>query len=175
MSRPAKLDLRQFQQQLAARLATKTAAQVESSRLGLSAGGENWLIRLADAGEVLAMPAVASVPLTQPWFVGITNIRGNLYTVIDFAAFIGRTPLAMRAGAQTRLLVLGPRTGDLRAGMLVTRVIGLRNIAELEPAAPVTPAPPWYGQRWSDREGVSWQEIDLARLAKDDAFLQVGI
>ena len=52
MSRPAKLDLRQFQQQLAARLATKTAAQVESSRLGLSAGGENWLIRLADAGEV---------------------------------------------------------------------------------------------------------------------------
>ncbi len=175
MSRPAKLDLRQFQQQLAARLATKTAAQVESSRLGLSAGGENWLIRLADAGEVLAMPAVAAVPLTRPWFVGITNIRGNLYTVIDFGAFLGRTPLASRAGAQTRLLLLGPRTGDLRAGMLVTRVIGLRNIAELEPAPPVAPAPAWYGQRWSDGEGVSWQEIDLARLAKDDAFLQVGI
>lgn len=30
-------------------------------------------------------------------------------------------------------------------------------------------------KKWRDAEGGSWQEIDLARLAKDDAFLQVGI
>ena len=53
MARPAKLDLRTFQQELAARLATKTAAQVESSRLGLASGGERWLVRLADAMEAL--------------------------------------------------------------------------------------------------------------------------
>ena len=56
MARAAKLDLRTFQQELASRLATKTAAQVESSRLGLSSGGERWLIRLADAGEVVTVP-----------------------------------------------------------------------------------------------------------------------
>jgi len=51
MARTAKkLDLRTFQQELASRLATKTAAQVESSRLGLASGGERWLVRLADAG-----------------------------------------------------------------------------------------------------------------------------
>ena len=45
MARAAKLDLRTFQQELASRLATKTAAQVASSRLGLDCGGDRWLIR----------------------------------------------------------------------------------------------------------------------------------
>ena len=67
MARTAKLDLRTFQQELASRLATKTAAQVESSRLGLASGGERWLVRLADAGEVTTVPAVVPVPLTRPW------------------------------------------------------------------------------------------------------------
>ena len=36
------------------------------------------------------MPAIATVPLTQPWFLGVANIRGNLYSVVDFAGFVGR-------------------------------------------------------------------------------------
>jgi hypothetical protein len=60
MARAAKLDLRTFQQELAARLASKTAAQVESSRLGLACGDEQWLIRLADAGEVITVPPIVS-------------------------------------------------------------------------------------------------------------------
>jgi twitching motility protein PilI len=174
MARAAKLDLRSFQQELASRLATKTAAQVESSRLGLSCGGAQWLIRLADAGEVIAMPPVASVPLTQPWFAGIANIRGNLYTVIDFGAFLGREPSVAGGAGQSRLVLFGPRTGDLRAGIVVQRVLGLRNLAELAPASPPADAPAWYGQRWMDAEGGAWQEIDLARLAQDPGFLQVG-
>ena len=35
-------------------------------------------------------------------------------------------------------------------------------------------APAWYAQRWIDSSGSAWQEIDLARLARDPAFLQVG-
>ena len=58
MARAARIDLRTFQQELATRLATKTAAQVESSRLGLACAGEQWLVRLADAGEVVTLPPV---------------------------------------------------------------------------------------------------------------------
>jgi twitching motility protein PilI len=29
-------------------------------------------------------------PLTQPWFLGLANIRGNLYSVVDLAGFLGR-------------------------------------------------------------------------------------
>src|SRR5689334_6487255 len=129
MSRAAKLDLRVFQQELASRLASKTAAQVESSRLGLACAGENWLVRLADASEVIAVPPLAAVPLTRPWFLGVANIRGNLYTVVDFARFLGRENDTQQGSpAQARLVLFGPRTGDLRSGIVVQRVLGLRNV-----------------------------------------------
>jgi twitching motility protein PilI len=173
MARAAKLDLRTFQQELASRLATKTAAQVESSRLGLSCGGDRWLMRLADAGEVVTLPDVVPVPLTKTWYLGVANIRGNLYSVIDFARYLGRdTPPGEH---QQRLVLFGPRAGDMNAGLVVTRVLGLRNVAELAPAAPPLDVPAWYAQRWMDGDGNAWQEIDLAVLAKDPAFLQVGL
>lgn len=172
MARAGKLDLRSFQQELATRLTSKTAAQVESSRLGLACGGEQWLIRLSDAGEVIAMPAIATVPMTKPWFLGVANIRGNLYTVIDFAGFLNRG--ATPGGGSARLVLFGPRTGELRAGIVVARVLGLRNLAELAPASSPQDAPAWYAQRWMDAEGGAWQEIDLAKLAQDGGFLQVG-
>ena len=173
MARAAKLDLRTFQKELASRLATKTAAQVESSRLGIACGGERWLIRLSDASEVVTVPVIVSVPLTQPWYLGVANIRGNLYSVVDFAGFLSRGKLL--AGGAARLVVFGPNAGGMNAGIIVQNVLGLRNIAELAPAAPPEGAPAWYAQRWMDGEGNAWQEIDLAKLAQDPAFLQVGI
>ena len=174
MARAAKLDLRSFQQELATRLASKTAAQVESSRLGFACGDEQWLIRLADAGEVIAVPPVVNVPRTRPWFAGIANIRGNLYSVIDFAGFLGRDG-GGAASAQSRLVLFGPRAGELQAGIVGTRVLGLRNLAELAPAALPAAPPAWFAQRWMDADGRAWQEIDLSKLARDPAFLQVGL
>ncbi len=172
MARTAKLDLRAFQQELATRLASKTAAQVESSRLGLACGGDQWLVRLADAGEVVTVPPVTAVPHTQRWHLGIANVRGNLFSVIDFARFLGHDNAAL--GAQARLVLFGPRAGDLNAGIVVERVLGLRNLAELAPSGTASGAPAWYAQRWMDADGRTWQEIDLARLARDPAFLQIG-
>jgi twitching motility protein PilI len=172
MARTAKLDLRAFQLELATRLASKTAAQVESSRLGLSCGGDQWLVRLADAGEVVTVPPVTPVPHTRPWHMGVANVRGNLYSVVDFARFMGREPDAV--AGQARLVLFGPRAGDLNAGIVVGRVLGLRNLAELAPSGATADAPAWYAQRWMDADGRTWQEIDLSRLARDDAFLQIG-
>jgi twitching motility protein PilI len=173
MARPARIDLRTFQQELASRLAAKTAAQVESSRLGLAANGMHWLLRLADAGEVITVPPLVTVPMTKPWFLGVANIRGNLFGVVDFAGFLSGAPEP--ASSATRLVLFGSRAGDLNAALLVQRVLGLRNLAELAPAAAAPDAPSWYLQRWMDGDGTPWQEIDLARLARCPEFLQVGI
>jgi twitching motility protein PilI len=176
MSRPARIDLRLFQQELATRLASKTTAQVESSRLGLSCAGERWLIRLADAAEVVAVPPLAAVPLTRPWFLGLANIRGNLYSVVDLARFLGREAVIPHgSGGKSRLILFGSRAGDMNVGVVVQGVLGLRNIAELSPAPPVTDAPAWYGQRWNDADGGTWQEFDLAQLAADPVFLRIGL
>src|SRR6266700_2622074 len=157
MARTAKLDLRAFQQELATRLAAKTSAQVEQSRLGIACAGMQWLIRLSDAGEVIALPQMASVPLTKPWYLGIANIRGNLYGVVDFAGFLGQPLEPVAPGAsQTRMVLFGPRAGELRAGLVVHRVLGLRNLAELRPADAPSGAPAWYGLRWTDAQGGLW-------------------
>jgi twitching motility protein PilI len=172
MTRAARLDLRSFQQELATRLAAKTAAQVESSRLGLQCGDERWLIRLADAGEVIAVPPIVPVPLTQSWFLGLANIRGNLFSVIDFPAFLGHAPVVL--GNLARLILLNARNGEQNAGIVVQRVLGLRNLSQLQPAHDDTQRPEWHIQRWLDTDGSTWQEIDLGKLARDPAFLQVS-
>lgn len=172
MTRTARLDLRSFQQELATRLASKTTAQVESSRLAIACGERRWLIRLAEAGEVIAVPPVVPVPLTKSWFLGLANIRGNLFSVIDFSAFLGGKPVS--AGSLARLILLSARGGGESAGIVVERVLGLRNLAQFEPGATVEGAPPWEVAGWRDPEGCAWQEIDLGLLARDPAFLQVG-
>ncbi|HXU67120.1 MAG TPA: chemotaxis protein CheW [Casimicrobiaceae bacterium] len=172
MSRAARLDLRSFQQELATRLASKTAAQVESSRLGLACGDTRWLIRLADAGEVIAVPPIVPVPLTQPWFLGLANIRGNLCSVIDFPAFLGRARVG--GGSLARLILLASGSSEQSVGIVVERVLGLRNLTQFKPVENTAPGPSWHVMQWQEDDGSTWQEIDLGRLARDPAFLQVS-
>ena len=94
-----KLSLREFQESLVQRLTSARAGQTSRALLGVLAGRDYWLLDLSDSGEIVPLPPLTSVPLTQTWFCGIANIRGTLYSVVDFSAFQGarlrrRTPTA---------------------------------------------------------------------------------
>jgi len=165
----AKTSLRDYQRELAERLKSAGAGR-SASKLGLQVGEEAWLVDLAEAGEVVPVPAITPLPLTRPWFRGIANIRGNLYSVVDFAAFLGRKPVA--CDERSRLLLVGERF-RLGAALLVDRSLGLRNPAQLrhedgEPA-------PWARARYADTDGRQWNELDLPRLIEHPDFLAVGI
>jgi twitching motility protein PilI len=172
LARSARVDLRTFQQELAARLASRPAGQTELSRLAFTAGDEHWMARLADTGEVLAVPPITPVPLTRPWYLGIANVRGNLHGIVDFSAYLGGRPAKITP--QARVLLLGPRLGELKVGLLLDRVIGLRGLASYEPIDRHGDVPAWYIQGWRDEGGTQWQEIDLGRLAREPAFLHIG-
>src|ERR1700687_1393810 len=98
--------LRDYQRELAGRLQSAASGRA-ASKLGVQVGAEAWLVDLADAGEVIPVPPVTPVPLTKSWFRGVANIRGKLYGVVDFPAFLGGAPVM--PGEQTRLLLLGDR------------------------------------------------------------------
>jgi twitching motility protein PilI len=172
MARLNKIDLRAFQQELSERLRHKTAAQVDSLRLALESAGASWLVRLGDTGEVLPCPAPVSVPLTKPWFLGLANIRGGLYGMIDFGMFA--TGDATPRGIGARLVLLGQRYPELRAGLVVERVLGLRNLADFS-VDEGAPRAPFSARTWLDKTGARWRELDLAALTQDPNFLQVGI
>lgn len=165
-----KLSLREYQRDLAERLRAAGSART-ASLLALQVGTEGWLVDLADAGEVLPVPAITPVPLTKGWFRGMTNIRGNLYCVVDFPAFLGGAPVAQ--GEQTRLVLLGERF-RLGAALLVDRSLGLRNPEQLQPRERPADAPAWLKGEYADEDGRTWKALDVPQLVQQQEFLTVA-
>lgn len=166
----AKTSLRDYQRELAARLQSAGAGHV-ASMLGLQVGAERWLVDLTDAGEVIPVPPITPVPMTQPWLRGVANVRGNLCTVVDFPAFLGGGPAAL--GEQARLLLFAAR---FRVGgaLLVDRSLGLRNPAELQARDGTGGGPSWIRAEFDDSQGVHWKELDVPALVQHPDFLGAG-
>jgi len=165
-----KISLREFQAHLAARLAG-ASSQSAAGLLGIQAGADYWLLNLADSGEIIPLTPLTNVPLTKPWFAGIANIRGNLYSVSDFSAFQGKEPTPQNASS--RLLLVGTRHGT-NAALLVTRMLGLRNIEALNPVPADADAPAWASEAYTDNEGRRWKMLDVRELLADEAFMEIG-
>lgn len=162
--------LRDFQQALAQRLRLAAELPQRQSRLAVQVGDRGYLLNLDDISEVAPIGQMTSVPLTQSWFMGITNVRGTLYAVSDFAGWLG-LHFTSDIGAR-RLILLGQRLGKQRSGLVVTRVVGLRLLDEMT-SHDAPPRRAWESASWLDRDGVGWIEVDLEQLASDAEFLQV--
>ena len=167
-----KISLREFQETLVKRLTTAQQGQTTHAALGVQAGREYWLLDLTESGEIIPTPPLSHVPLTQPWFRGLANIRGSLYSVVDFAAFQGGEPTP--ASAESRLLLVGARLG-LNSAILVTRALGLRNMDEFEPADPTDESRPSVGDPFLDLQGRPWNTLLVRNLVMQPRFLDVGI
>jgi len=162
--------LRDFQEGLAKRLRQAAELPQRQSRLAVQVGDRGYLLNLDDVSEVSPLGLIAPAPLTQPWFLGVTNVRGTLYAVSDFALWLG-LHVTSDLNAK-RLILLGQRLGKVRAGLVVTRVVGLRLLDEMRAHdAPLKRA--WESASWQDQDGVGWVEVDLEKLAVDGEFLQV--
>ena len=166
-----RISLRDYQRELAERLRQADSAR-SASMLGVQVGEQSWLIDLAEAGEVMPVPPITVVPLTRPWFRGVANVRGNLYSVVDFAEFLGTG--VSGSGEQARLVLLGERFRSA-AALLVDRSLGLRNPAQLRArdAAPGRAA--WLRGEYDDDTGGRWSELDVAELVRDPQFLSVAL
>jgi twitching motility protein PilI len=165
-----RLSLKDYQRALAERLREAGAGRM-ASKLGMQLGGETWLVDLGDAGEVIPVPSVTPVPLTQPWFRGMANVRGNLYSVIDFPAFLGVG--AVTLGEHSRLLLLGERFRTA-AALLIDRSLGLRNPDQLTPRASKGEVPAWLRGEFEDKDGKGWKELDVPQLVRHADFLSVS-
>ena len=167
----AKLSLRDYQLDLSARLQRAETDVRAASKLGLEAGGAAWLVDLTEAGEMIPVSPISAVPLARPWFRGVANIRGNLYSVVDFAAFLDGEATAVTD--QARLLLISDR---FRAGcaLLVGRSLGLRKSGELQPHAGGAAAK-WTRAEYTDADGKRWNELNVPALVSDPEFLDVSV
>ena len=167
-----RVSLKEFQEGLAKRLKAAAGEAAPSARLGFEAAGEHWLARLDNSGEVLQAPDVQRVPLTRDWFLGVANIRGALFGVTDFGAFLGNPPTPR--GPDNRLLLIGQPFG-VNCALLVARLAGLRNVADFEAEEPAAQFASWSASAWRDKEGRVWRELDTERVLAHREFIDIAV
>lgn len=165
-----RISLRDYQRDLAARLRAAGSGHT-ASKLAVQVGSDSWLVDLTDAGEVIPVPPITAVAQTRPWFKGVANVRGNLYSVVDFPAFLGGDGVAL--GEQARLLLLAARF-RAAAALLINSSLGLRNPAQWQPRELAGGHAAWLRSEYEDEAGVVWKELDVAELVRDADFLAVG-
>ena len=164
--------LREFQAQLVERMQlARSSEATQSSQLGVLIGGTRCLLDLQSAGEIVSPSGITHVPLTQPWYLGLINIRGNLVSVIDFARFQGGAKTVI--DKDCRIVAFSSSLG-FNCALLVSRVLGLRNVTEMREHE-ADESQPWIGQRYLDQESHVWSELDLAKVIQQPEFLQVGL
>jgi len=165
--------MREFQTRLVGRMqAARSGSDTRSGQLGVMVGNRRCLIDLPQTGEIVSVGAITSVPLTQPWFLGLTNIRGNLISVVDFAQFLGDAATVI--DKQSRIIAFAPSLG-LNGGLLISQVLGLRNLADMQLQAEQPEVThDWQRQCFLDREQAVWQLIDLTAITRNQQFLHVA-
>jgi twitching motility protein PilI len=168
-----KISLREFQESVVAKLQSISASEAANpSKLGIQVGSQLWLVNLSDISETLPLPALTAVPLAQPWFSGVANFRGNLYGIVDFCHFLGSAPTP--PGVECRLLLVHPKF-MVNSGIIVSRVMGLRNPDQLRPLPAEGETLPWVAAEYQDEAGNLWRELDMSALTGHDRFLNVGM
>lgn len=142
------------------------------SKLGVQIGSQFWLVNLSDISEALPIPKLTSVPLSQPWFCGVANFRGNLYGIVDFSHFLGDVPTQF--GLDCRLLLVHQKF-SVNCGIVVNRMLGLRNPEKMQRMEIAGEAPPWVAAEYQDETGQRWQELNMPILTGHAQFLNVGL
>jgi len=90
--------------------------------IGFLTADKHFLAPLTEIKEVLTVSHITPLPAAAPWFLGVSNLRGQVLPVTDLEAFLfGRQH---RLKDSSRILVVDfEKTG---VGFLVQQVVGVQ-------------------------------------------------
>jgi twitching motility protein PilI len=169
--------LRELQSRLASRLQAARSEGVQASWLAVESAGARYLFPLAQSGEIFPFANAQVVPYTRPWFLGVANLRGGLYGVVDLSGFVMDGAPSMRSDAtraESRLVALNAML-EVNCALLIDRLAGLRNLdAFASSSEPPPGSPAYFGSGYTDANGAYWQEINLQALSQQPQFLSIS-
>jgi len=147
-------------------------SQTLSAVLGVAVGEDRYLVPMAEVSEVITIPRLTHVPLTQSWFLGLANVRGNLYGITDLGAYLGKDSNSFNQ--KSRILLASP-ADKLYGGFIVNSMLGIRSLSEFTPIKTAKKKLPQSGIKpYQDTEGRLWQELSLFALIREEKFLQIA-
>jgi len=123
--------------------------------------------------EILSMPALTPVPGSQPWMLGVANVRGTLLPVVDLKQFLEGERTVLHEGQ--RVLVVRQPGGDV--AVTIDEMYGQRSFVDAQgiDVAPVSEGRYGYfierAYRMNDQD---WGVFSLERLARTPEFRQAA-
>jgi twitching motility protein PilI len=171
-------NLREFQEAILLRLkeATAKGGAVSTSRLGVIVGSKRVLINLHEVSEVLPVPPMQHVPLTLPWFLGVANVRGNLYNITDLAQFMGLPPTPK--SINNRIVLINSEM-ITQVAVVIDSLVGLRSVEAMKrkPATKNNKNKEVFlsENSYEDVDKNEWFELNVEALVQDKAFIQPTI
>ncbi len=136
-----------------------------------SLGRARYAVPIGAVIEVGAVPPVTPVPHLPAWVLGVTNLRGEILSVVDLAGFLGASPEGPAAGG--RMLVVRGEAEEPFAGLVVDQVAGLASFAAgrlTSAAAPLDDPVSTYLAGVVERGGEVVAVLDVKRLLAADAL-----
>ncbi len=128
----------------------------------------------SDGFEIVSVRELSPVPMAKDWVRGMQSIHGEIYTVVDFAAFIG---LASTPATPTCNLLALPDAG-LKSALLIAGRIRVKSFSSALPLgdcgqfhAALAP----YLNRVVVDQGQPWGVVDVEALCGSRDFVQIGL
>jgi twitching motility protein PilI len=141
--------------------------------IGYRVGQRLFVSGIDEINELLAVPVLTPVPQTQPWLLGVANVRGNLVPVIDLNRFLfgERTQPTER----TRLLIVRQSGGSV--ALMVDEVFGQRTVDEEQRRDAAVEDDPRLSRFVGERVAVGEQQLgvfSMNRLVRAPDFRQAA-
>ena len=162
----------EYQSTLTEQVESSGRSETSFAVLGVAAGEDRYLIPMTEVSEIIPIPKLARVPLTQPWFLGLINMRGNLYGITDLGVYLGGNPMPFNLKSRILLTSLGNK---INGGFIVNSMLGIRNLSEFISAKPAkNKLPKGITAQYKDTEGRLWRQLSLFELIHDEKFVQIA-
>jgi purine-binding chemotaxis protein CheW len=95
--------------------------------------GTRYAVSFRSVLELDRLSPITAVPNTPDFVLGVTNVRGEVVSVLDLRRLLGLPPLARPETG--RLIQVRPSGKAVRSGVLVDSILGMRavRLGQLEP------------------------------------------
>jgi twitching motility protein PilI len=142
--------------------------------VGYRVGQRRLVSGFEDVVEIVPLPPTTPVPGAQPWLLGIGNLRGNLFPVIDLKHFLEGERTVLHEGQ--RVLVVRQVGGDV--ALTIDELYGQRSFTEEQGIEPGSLAEGRYAhfvERAFHGDEHDWGVFALSLLARTPEFRQAAL
>ena len=141
--------------------------------VGYRVGKRRLVSDFREVVEIVPMPQLTRVPGAQPWLLGVGNLRGNLFPVIDLKYFMEGQFTSVSEGQ--RVLIVRQTGGDV--ALTIDELFGQRAFSlsqQVEPGVLAQGRFRYFVERAFHADGHDWGVFSLSNLTRTPEFRQAA-